>query len=451
TLPDSIPLLSLGIPLFRNTEGKITHVAIADIHLGRIQKAFSQISERTLFLVDKRGITLAHPDENLALTRTTFKDSPIFKMSSDSVMPKGQLRFQDPYNKGFYVGAFSKSFLGVTVVSQADENVILEPAREVARQAFFITGLVLSASIFFIFLFSITLTSPLEKLVELSKQIAKGNFNVYARTIVRSRDEVGSLAKAFDSMTEGLKERDKVKALFGKFHGSSIAEEVMKKEFKMGGSNKEVIVFFSDIRGFTAYSERHSPEEVVEMLNEYFGVMVKIINKNFGVVDKFIGDAIMAVWGAPKSSKRDCTNAVRACLEMRVALEELNKKRSERGQDPILIGMGLHSGRAISGTIGSTERMEYTVIGDTVNMTSRIEASTKAFGVDLLVSELVHKQVDKNFAMEEAGTATVKGKSEPLRLYKVIGYKDAKGTVETVTTNYSEYAPAAAEKIKVAG
>ncbi len=195
----------------------------------------------------------------------------------------------------------------------------------------------------------------------------------------------------------------KQKSLFSKFHGSSVAEDLISKDIGVGGQSKDVVVFFSDIRGFTAFSEKRSPEEVVEMLNEYFGVMVKIINSHGGVVDKFIGDAIMAVWGVPKSSDRDAHQAVRACLEMRKALEGLNERRIAREQPPINIGMGLHAGHAISGTIGSDERMEYTVIGNTVNTASRIEASTKAFGADLLISDTVIAKIGEDFKTELCG------------------------------------------------
>src|SRR5262249_4703716 len=156
-----------------------------------------------------------------------------------------------------------------------------------------------------------------------------GNFNVKAK--VRSRDEVGQLGEAFNHMIEGLLERDKVKNMFNKFHGSSVTEDLLKGDsVGLGGSKKMVTVFFSDIRDFTKFSEGHTPEEVVAMLNEYFEVMVGLINRNGGVVDKFIGDAIMAIWGAPKTSDRDSQNAVKAALAMRVALAELNEKRIGR-------------------------------------------------------------------------------------------------------------------------
>jgi adenylate cyclase len=209
-------------------------------------------------------------------------------------------------------------------------------------------------------------------------------------------------------------------------------------------------VFFSDIRDFTKFSEGHTAEEVVNMLNEYFAIMVGIINKNHGVVDKFIGDAIMAVWGAPKTTGQDQYHAVKASIEMRIALNELNERRAARDQTPIKIGIGIHSGPAISGTIGSSERMEYTVIGDTVNVTSRIESSTKAFGTDLLLSQVTADLVKDRFVLEFAGAAEVKGKSEALRMYKVRGYVDEAGQPVLVRTPYSDYESGAVDKVKIA-
>lgn len=225
----------------------------------------------------------------------------------------------------------------------------------------------------------------------------------------------------------------------------------MKGDLHLGGSKKMVTVFFSDIRDFTKFSEGHTPEQVVEMLNEYFQVMVGIINRNGGVVDKFIGDAIMAVWGAPKGTERDSQNAVKACLEMRVALAELNASRAARDKVPIKIGMGVHRGEAISGTIGSSERMEYTVIGDTVNQASRIEASTKSFGTDLLLSEDMAEFALEEFIMEVAGSVEVKGKEAPLKLFKVRGYYDEQKNPIIIQTEFSDYEVGHDAKVKIAG
>jgi adenylate cyclase len=441
-------ILVLGIPLIKDTYGRITHVALGYFKLASIQKPFSEKKERSFQLLDRRGSVIASSEESLALKQTNQASSPVFKLSLASKSPRGQKAIK--LEGADYLAAFSKTRFGVTAYSIISEDIILEPAREVKRKAFFIAGLVLSGSVFLIFLFSMSLTSPIEALAELIGIVSKGNFDVKASDRIKSvfQDEVKDLAFAFDNMTEGLKERDKVKNLFSKFHGSSVTDDLMNQEVGLGGQKKDVVVFFSDIRGFTAFSEKRSPEEVVEMLNEYFEVMVGIINKRGGVVDKFIGDAIMAVWGAPKGTDKDAYNATMACIEMRQALVVLNDKRKERDQPPLAMGIGLHAGSVISGTIGSTERMEYTVIGNTVNTGSRIEASTKAFGSDLLISEEVVKQIGDAFIVELAGSAEVKGRSEPLKMFKVRGYRE-QGVDVIVRTQYSDYEAEKVDKVKV--
>ncbi len=453
SFPKGPPMFTMGIPIVTDpVTKKITHIALIDIDLAAIQKPFEVVKERTYFVTDSKGFILAHSDEKIAIAQTDFSKSEIVIAADRSKTPSGQKPFFEADQKEKFFGAYVKKGYGVTVFSQISEKIILEPAREVKRTAFFIAGMFLSGALFVIFLFSMSLTSPIEALVQLIGVVSKGNFDVKAKDKVKSvfKDEVGELAEAFDNMTEGLKERDKVKTLFSKFHGSSVTDDLMQNDIGVGGQNKEVVIFFSDIRGFTAFSEKRTPEEVVAMLNEYFAVMVGIINKNKGVVDKFIGDAIMAVWGAPKGSDKDAHLALKACLEMRTALEQLNIKRIARNEPPINIGMGLHAGDAISGTIGSDERMEYTVIGNTVNTGSRIEASTKAFGTDLLISDTVFQKVGEDFKVEYAGAAEVKGRSEPLKLYKVRGYKDESGKYIDITTPYSDYAAEKVDKVKVA-
>lgn len=447
--PKAPAMITLGLPLVRDAEGKITHILLADVALAPLEKPFSDPSERTQYLVDRQGELLAHKDEQKAISRINMGNNPFVQKAFAQKSPQFQTKFLDPDSDENYFGASVKTSFGVTVISQTSEAAILEVSHEVQRRAIFVAGSAISMAIFFIFLFSMTLTSPIEKLAEMIHLVSKGNFDVKARSQVRSHDEVGDLAEAFDHMTEGLKERDKVKSLFSKFHGSSVAEDLIGKEIGVGGQNMDVVVFFSDIRGFTAFSEKRSPEEVVEMLNEYFGVMVKLINAHGGVVDKFIGDAIMAVWGAPKSSDKDAHKALRACLEMRKGLALLNESRIARNQPPINIGMGLHAGKAISGTIGSDERMEYTVIGNTVNTASRIEASTKAFGADLLVTDSVIEQVGDDFRVELAGAAEVKGRSEAIKMYKVRAYREADGSYTEVKTAYSDYEAESADKVKI--
>lgn len=446
TFDGGVPLLTLGFPLVKDEFGNVTHVALAEIRMERLQKAFRAIREHTLYLVDSEGRLLAHPNEEKVLKGENLKDVAIVRAALDSKFKQGQLRFKQDGQS--MTGAFTRTSLGVCTIAVVSDEIILEAAKRVRREAFYITGRIVSIALFVMFLLSITLTSPIEDLAELTNEIAQGNFHVRAR--IRTRDEVGRLGEAFNHMVTGLIERDRVKNMFSKFHGSTVTDDLMKGDLQLGGSKKLVTVFFSDIRDFTRFSEGHTPEEVVEMLNEYFQIMVSIINRHGGVVDKFIGDAIMAVWGAPKASAEDSENAIRAALAMRMALGELNEMRLGRGQTAIRIGMGLHHGEAISGTIGSEERMEYTVIGDTVNQASRVESSTKSFGTDLLITEELAARYQETFIVELAGEVEVKGKSEPLRLFKVHGFYDENREPKILETVYSSYEAGHDAKVKIA-
>lgn len=442
-------LIVMAAPLSKNPHGQTDYFVVSYIDIRKIQSLLLTQGQRRLFVTKMDGQLVAHSDDKITLGREIFKHHPTIIKAATDPTPKKQVRYETDDRKDIYLSAYTKSSLKLVFVSEVSEKSVLLPVKQVKRQSIYIAGLLISFMLLVIFFFSVSITNPIEILSELTRQIKKGQFDFKAQSQITSKDEVGELAVAFDEMVDGLRERDKVKTLFSKFHGSSVAEEMIHGEIGVKGANKEITVFFSDVRGFTAFSEGHSPEEVVEMLNEYFAIMVGIINKNHGVVDKFIGDAIMAVWGAPKTTGKDSYWCIKAALEMRAALADLNETRKGRAQIPIMIGMGVHSGKAISGTIGSEERMEYTVIGDTVNQTSRIEASTKAFGTDLLISHETAELIKEKFALEFAGAAEVKGKTEPLKMYKVKGYISDSGEIIEIKTPYSEYEKGDADKVKV--
>lgn len=451
SIPKGAPLLTVGIPFVKDQFERVSHIAVADIRLDRIQKAFVSTGAAEIFLVDSSGVVLAHPDDKLAFQGASLKQNPAVAEAITSKLRSNHLpSFNNPDDGRDYYGVFNKTPFGVSVVAQIPEEVILEPARLVQRRAFYVGGLVLSAALFLVFLFSVTLTSPIEQLADITVEVSKGNYSVDTKNI-KSKDEVGFLASAFEDMIQGLRERAKAYAVMNQALGASVIETLMNmKDEELGGQRKPVAVLFSDLRDFTKFSEGHSPEEVVVMLNEYFDVMVRIIGKYGGWLDKFIGDAIMAVWGVPYTGENDEARATMAALEMRVALLELNELRKSRGQHPIKIGVGLHCGDAIVGKIGAVERSNLTVIGDTVNQASRIEASTKAFGTDLLLSQEMVDRVKEFFVLEYAGSAEVKGKAEPLKMYKVRGYFDEEGQPVIVQTPYSDYKAESVDKIKVA-
>ena len=186
-------------------------------------------------------------------------------------------------------------------------------------------------------------------------------------------------------------------------------------------------------------SEGMSSEATVELLNEYLSRMVRVIREHDGIVDKFVGDAIMALWGVPESTGSEAAKAVAAAIEMRRELARLNEERIARKEKPLRMGMGINLGEVTAGNIGSDEKMEYTVIGDAVNTASRIESITKEFGTDLLISRAVAERVSKNFVLQTEKSAWVKGKSAELQLFRVMGLIHANGQNEIVQTPYSEF------------
>lgn len=411
---NEISVLTIGLPLVQSDDGLITVVAIADFDMVSMNEIISGQGYRRLFLIDELAQVL----------NSNTKDS-ISKETTETILKSkvssGQIFYKSEIDQQSYFSAYAKNKYGLAVIAEIPESVVLEPTKAVNIKVAWITSMVIFGSLIVIYFVSVGLTKPLKLLTGLLPRIAAGEFHVRARNFVKSHDEVGALAQGFDNMIEGLRERDKVKNLFNKFHGTTIADALLASQGDavVGGAKRMVVVFFSDIRGFTTYSEMHGPEEVVSMLNEYFSIMVKIITQNHGVVDKFIGDAIMAVWGAPSSTGDDAYYALKACIEMRNALKNLNILRSSRSEPPLQIGMGLHQGEAISGVIGSQDRMEYTVIGDAVNITSRIEGKTKDYDTDILVSHIVYEQVKSRFELELVGEASLKGKSGTTTLYKV--------------------------------
>lgn len=235
-------------------------------------------------------------------------------------------------------------------------------------------------------------------------------------------------------MGKGLSEREKLMVSFSKFTNKTIAQKAASGELTLGGENRNATIFFSDIRSFTAMSEKMQPNEVVEFLNVYMTKMVDCVNKTGGVVDKYIGDAIMAVWGAPESSgspASDALNAVTAALMMRVELFKFNKERAAAGLSPVKIGCGINSGPVVAGQIGSEERMEYTVIGDAVNLASRTEALNKPFATDVLITENTYNLIKDKIVVQEMPGVHVKGKTDAIKMFAVINLA-GRGKPETI-------------------
>ncbi|MEH2273219.1 MAG: adenylate/guanylate cyclase domain-containing protein [Nostoc sp.] len=223
---------------------------------------------------------------------------------------------------------------------------------------------------------------------------------------------------------EDISDEKRLKSTMYRYMTQELAEELLKlDDAKLGGDRKEVSILFSDIRGYTTLTENLEAEEVVSMLNEYFESMVEAVFKHKGTLDKYIGDAIMAVFGSPLPLEEHAWMAVQTSLEMRVRLHEFNQRRYVDDKPRIKIGIGINSDTVISGNIGSSKRMEFTAIGDGVNLGSRLESVSKQYGCDIIISHNTFKPCQDNIWARELDYIRVKGRNEPVAIYELLGLR----------------------------
>jgi class 3 adenylate cyclase len=267
--------------------------------------------------------------------------------------------------------------------------------------------------------------APVSQLAEGTRRVGQGDLSVRFR--LDTRDELAILANAYNQMVTGLREREWLRDMFGRFVSQEVAEAIRTGQVKLEGENRVISVLFCDIRGFTARSEKSTPEKIVALLNEYLPVVIGAAQHHQGTVNKFGGDSTLVIYGAPRKLQESAYQAVLTALEMRVNLSQLNEKLVERGEEPIRIGVGINTGVALAGAVGPKERQEYTVIGDTVNLASRIEALNKEYpDYGILISGQTYDALGSRrseFEWEDLGPVAIRGKAEPVRVWAVQGVR----------------------------
>jgi class 3 adenylate cyclase len=280
--------------------------------------------------------------------------------------------------------------------------------------------------LFISIIISKSLTRSIGKLVAGMDKVADGILDT--RVDIKSQDEIGWLGRNFNAMTEGLQRGEKVRRVFTSYVTKQVADkligDVENGTLAMKGEKRMATILFADIRGFSTMAEKMPPEEQVELLNEYFGAIVNIVFRYEGTLDKFIGDCVMAVWGAPYySDDSDALLAVKAAMAMQMEINVLNEKRVKEGKIPLRIGIGLSSGEVVAGLMGSEECYNYTVIGDDVNMAERLQAL--ADNQRVLISDNTYEEIKDEVEVIEMGMAEVKGKKEASPIYQVLSLKGA--------------------------
>ncbi len=331
---------------------------------------------------------------------------------------------------GFYFKPFDWYFF-VT----EDEEAFYRESKQIIIQTGYVLGGTIIFSILLLFIFTGYLTRPLRSIVSTMRHVISTN-DMSHRVPVEFKDEIGTLAHTFNIMTGELdkayrqikqfafksvlaeKNERKIRNIFQKYVPKDVIDTIFKNpEQMLVGDNRVVAILFSDIRSFTTISEGYMPDELVTALNRYFAMMVNIIIKHNGVIDKYIGDAIMAFFGAPVKREDDAVQAVFAAIEMQEALLDFNREQIANGKPEFKTGIGINYGVVTVGNIGSEQKMDYTIIGDMVNLGSRLEGLTKPYKQGVIFSESVYRKAKDVLPCRMIDKVVVKGKTQGESIY----------------------------------
>lgn len=276
-------------------------------------------------------------------------------------------------------------------------------------------GIILLLGAFLTYLISRSYQAPLVEMAHAAQRIQVGDYEVHVAVV--SNDEVGRLGEALNEMVAELKEKEFIKDTFGKVVDPKVRDYLLSGHIALGGEIREAAILFTDIRNFTAISSGMKPDQVVDWLNRYFEKMSQCIVEEGGIVNKYIGDSILAVFGVPIGLDNNTAAAIGAAYKMRSAKAQLNAELAQAGLPPMHSGIGIHAGPVLAGNIGSSSRMEYTVIGDTVNVAARMEKLCKEFDTDIILSEAAVLELGPAFQAQDLGLVNIRGKEQPLRLF----------------------------------
>lgn len=274
------------------------------------------------------------------------------------------------------------------VIIYLDMDSVALSAKEYGRGVLIFSGVVLGlfliGSSILSRLVTRSIAGPLNRMVATVNEVKRGNYQ--ARTAVVSNDEIGVLGDAFNDMIRGLEEKEVLRDAFGKYVTEEVRDEILSGRIPLDGEFKHVTVMFADLRNFTPMTETHDPKLVVRILNRYFETMAPAINGQSGLILQFLGDEIYAVFGAPVRQQNHAQKALNAALAMTRNLEALNREFHQRKWPRLSHGIGIHTGDVVAATIGSPDRLSYTLVGDTVNLASRLQTLTKELNAEIILS-----------------------------------------------------------------
>ncbi len=383
----------------------------------------SDLAEGQLYaiIVDNQGTIRAHDNPEMIGQKSrhsaaghTSTDGGITSFDYLSATGEAVLELSRPIK-------FQDTLLGAVSVGMSLEYID-DIIKDESRRILLMSGFIILLGISIAVLLGVGFSRPISKLVLATREIGKGNYT--HRTSIARNDEFGDLATAFNFMAEELRNKFIIQQSFGRYVSKEVLDMILSNpdESWLKGAKSTATVLFTDIRNFTKYAEEHDPELVVEHLNECFEIATEAILENGGSVDKFIGDAVLGVFGIPIQHEDHARRAVDAAF----AIQEKSKKQLESGSNALLgrIGISITSGLVVSGNIGSQVKMEYTVIGDTVNVASRL--NNLAGPGEIIIGRSVYDAVQDLVQAEELPPQQLKGKSELVEVFRVVGVRAEK-------------------------
>ena len=314
----------------------------------------------------------------------------------------------------FGVTIYSK----INALNMSDAITRTQIMSSLINELLFLTADSLIICFILAYFLSKSIITPLFNIKKTIKEV--GNNNLNARAKVFSNDELGDVAEGLNLMINSMHENQSIKESFGKYVSTEIRDEIIAGNTFLEGEMKRVTLLFSDLRNFTNLVEKNHPRHVVTIMNQYFNEMNIAIKANRGLILQYVGDEIEAVFGAPVGFEDHPDMAVKAALEMRQRLEELNVKFEKQGFQPLAHGIGIHSGAVLAGNIGSQERMSYSLVGDTVNSASRIEGLTKEYGCDIIISQTTFNLLTESYNTRPLDQVKVKGKENKIIIHQLL-------------------------------
>jgi class 3 adenylate cyclase len=410
------PMITIAGPIYKN--GNLFSVMSIDVLIDDIIQTVDKLkigNHSKVYVINSDGLFISHYDPKLVLKGNikNTKDQPLFHEFKSKMSSKKSALFSN-------AKVFEKDdYVVISHIGETDWYLFFHlPFSEVNKPLkkllwILVIGMVLSLLLLSMITFYLSgrIIKHILLLAKGAHGVAKGDYDI--QLDIGTQDEIGYLSQCFNNMTEGLKDREFIKSTFGRYVSKDVMNDILDGNISLGGEKRELSILFSDIRGFTTLSEGLDPMDLVNLLNAYFTRMDKAISDSGGSINKYLGDGILAIFGAPKRLENSALSAVESAHEKLDQLVEFNKTQGSS----LNIGIGIHTGEVIVGNIGSENRTEYTVIGESVNLSDKIESLTKVYGQKILITDPTAKKLPKEYILKAIDKITIKTSQPPMALF----------------------------------